>query len=160
MTTTFRTATEADTALILQFIRALADYEHVLDQVVATEDLLREFLFRQQRAEVVFALENGAEVGFALYFYNFPAFLGRPGLYIEDLFVKPEFRGHGYGKALLQKLAQTAVERGCGRLEWNCMNWNRPSIEFYRSMGARPLNDRTYYRIDGETLTNLAAQLR
>lgn len=158
MDVTFRMATEADTALILTFIRALADYEKMLDQVVATEETLRDYLFHQKRAEVIFALENGAEVGFALYFHNFSTFLGRSGLYIEDLFVKTEFRGKGYGKALLRKLAQIAVERGCGRLEWWCLDWNRPSIDFYLSLGAKPMDDWTVYRIDGETLAELAAK--
>jgi len=152
----FRYAAESDTPLILQFIRELADYEHMLDQVVADEDVLRDQLFHQKKAEVLFALEDGKEVGFALFFHNFSTFLGRAGLYLEDLYVLPEHRGKGYGKALLQKLASIAVERGCGRLEWWCLDWNRPSIEFYRSLGAEPMEDWTVYRLTGETLTHLA----
>ena len=113
-------------------------------------------LFDQKKAEVIFALENGVEVGFALFFHNFSTFLGRAGIYLEDLFVKPEFRGKGYGKSLLKKLAQIAVERGCGRLEWWCLDWNKPSIDFYLSLGAEPMNEWTTYRIAGDTLKQLA----
>lgn len=151
----FRTAQRGDTALILQFIRELADYEKMLDQVVATPELLEEWLFDRQKAEVIFALENGEEVGFALFFHNFSTFLGRAGVYLEDLFVRPEHRGKGIGKALLKKLAEIAVERGCGRLEWWCLDWNRPSIDFYLSMGAEPMEDWTVYRIAGDTLKKL-----
>ena len=156
MALTFRFAQETDTLLILQFIRELADYEHLLDQVVADEATLRDQLFEKRRAEVLFALEDGAEVGFALFFQNFSTFLGRAGLYLEDLYVKPEYRGQGYGKAILKKLAQIAVERGCGRLEWWCLDWNRPSIDFYLSLGAEPMSDWTVYRIAGDTLAALA----
>jgi GNAT superfamily N-acetyltransferase len=152
----FRFAQESDSALILEFIRKLAEYENLLDQVVADEPLLREQLFEKQQAEVVFALENGKEVGFALFFHNFSTFLGRSGLYLEDLFVLPEYRGKGYGKALLAKLASIAVERGCGRLEWWCLDWNKPSIDFYLSLGAEPMSDWTVYRIAGDTLKELA----
>ena len=158
MDVTFRTATEADTALILQFIRDLADYEEMLDQVVATEETLTDWLFREQRAEVLFAVAGGTEVGFALYFYNFSTFLGKAGLYLEDLFVKPEYRGRGYGKAIFRQLAQTAVKRGCARLEWACLDWNRPSISFYRSLGAKPMDEWTVYRLDSDTLQGLAGQ--
>ncbi len=156
MEITFRVAQETDTALVLEFIRDLADYEKMLDQVVATEETLREWLFVQKRAEVFFALAEGKEVGFALFFYNFSTFLGRGGLYLEDLYVKPEYRKNGVGKAILKKLAQTAVERGCGRVEWWCLNWNRPSIEFYRSLGAEPMKEWTVYRLTGEALRNLS----
>ena len=118
--------------------------------------LLEEWLFDKQKAEVIFVCEDGVEVGFALFFHNFSTFLGRAGIYLEDLFVKPEYRGRGYGKALLKKLAKIAVERGCGRLEWWCLDWNKPSIDFYRSMGAVPMDEWTTFRIAGETLTKLA----
>ena len=153
---TFRYAEERDTAVILRFIRELAEYEKMLDEVVATEDLLRKWIFEKKKAEVLFALEDGEEVGFALFFHNFSTFLGRAGIYLEDLYVKPEKRGMGYGEALLKKLAQTAVERGCGRLEWWCLDWNRPSIDFYLSLGAEPMEDWTVYRIAGDTLQKLA----
>ena len=156
MELTFRFAEERDTPLILDFIKWLADYEHMLDQVVADKDTLSDQLFRKQNAEVLFALENGKEVGFALFFHNFSTFLGRSGLYLEDLFVLPEHRGKGYGKAILQRLAAIARERDCGRMEWWCLDWNKPSIDFYRSLGAEPMSDWTVYRLTGETLKNLA----
>jgi len=152
----FRYAEEKDCALILQFIRELASYEKMLDEVVATEELLKTWIFEKQKAEVIFALEDGIEVGFALFFHNFSTFLGRAGIYLEDLYVMPEHRGKGYGKALLKRLAQIAVERGCGRLEWWCLDWNQPSIDFYLSLGAEPMQDWTVYRITGDTLTQLA----
>ena len=156
MEVTFRFAQEQDTPLILRFIKELADYEHMLDQVVADEAILAEQLFQKKNAEVLFAVENGVEVGFALFFHNFSTFLGRSGLYLEDLYVRPEHRGKGYGKAILQKLASIAVERGCGRLEWWCLDWNQPSIDFYRSLGAQPMSDWTVYRLTGDTLNHLA----
>ena len=156
MDLTFRFAVEQDTPLILNFIRELADYEHMLDQVVADEATLADQLFQKKNAEVLFALENGKEVGFALFFHNFSTFLGRSGLYLEDLYVRPDCRGKGYGKAILQKLASIAVERGCGRLEWWCLDWNKPSIEFYLSLGAEPMSGWTVYRLTGDTLKNLA----
>ena len=152
----FRNAQRNDVGLILQFIRELADYEKMLSEVVADEATLEEWIFDKQKAEVIFALEGEKEVGFALYFHNFSTFLGRAGIYLEDLYVKPEYRGKGYGKAILKKLASIAVERGCGWLEWWCLDWNKPSIDFYRSLGAEPMDDWTVYRIAGETLTNLA----
>ena len=158
MALTFRFAQEADTPLILEFIRELADYERLLDQVVADEATLRDQLFEKHRAEVLFALEDGAEVGFALFFHNFSTFLGRAGIYLEDLYVRPEYRGRGYGKGLIRRLAALAVERGCGRLEWWCLDWNQPSIDFYLSLGAEPMSDWTVYRIAGKTLTDLAAE--
>ena len=154
----FRWAEEKDAALILHFIRALAAYEKLSDQVVATEELLREWIFEKKKAEVLFPLEDGVEVGFALFFHNFSTFLGRAGLYLEDLYISPEYRGKGYGKATLQKLAQIAVERGCGRLEWSCLDWNKPSIAFYLSLGAVPMEEWTVYRLTGDTLTQMAAQ--
>lgn len=153
---TIRYATVDDCALILRFIRELADYENMLDQVIATEDTLREWIFEKQRAEMIFVCEGELEVGFALFFHNFSTFLGRAGIYLEDLYVMPEHRGKGYGKALLKRLAQIAVERGCGRLEWWCLDWNQPSIDFYLSLGAEPMQDWTVYRIAGDTLAELA----
>ena len=155
---TFRFALEDDCPLILDFIRALADYEKMSDQVVATEALQREWIFEKKKAEVLFVCEGEQAVGFALFFHNFSTFLGRAGIYLEDLFVLPAFRGRGYGKALLRKLAQLAVERGCGRLEWACLDWNRPSIEFYLSLGAAPMNAWTTYRLTGDTLDEAARQ--
>lgn len=153
---TFRFAKPEDTGLILKFIKDLAEYEKMASEVVATEELLREWIFEKQKAEVIFAVEDGQEVGFALFFHNFSTFLGRAGIYLEDLFVKPEFRGRGIGKALLKELAGIAEERDCGRLEWWCLDWNQPSIRFYRSLGAEPMSDWTTYRITGETLKKLA----
>ena len=126
------------------------------DEVVATEGLIEEWLFEKKKAEVIFAVENGEEVGFALFFHSFSTFLGRAGIYLEDLYVLPECRGKGYGKALLKQLAKIAVERGCGRLEWWCLDWNKPSIDFYLSLGAEPMSDWTVYRIAGMTLKELA----
>ena len=154
----FRYAQRKDVPLILQFIRDLANYEQMADNVVATPELLEEWLFDKEKAEVIFVLEDGVAAGFALFFHNFSTFLGRGGIYLEDLYVKPEYRGKGYGKALLKKLAGIAVERGCGRLEWWCLDWNKPSINFYLSMGAEPMKDWTVYRISGETLQQLANQ--
>lgn len=154
---TFRFAQPEDAALILHFIRGLAEYEKLSDEVVATEELLREWIFKKGKAEVLFAVADGTEVGFALFFHNFSTFLGRAGIYLEDLFVLPEHRGHGYGKALLKRLAAIAVERGCGRLEWSCLDWNAPSIAFYKSMGAVPMDEWTVYRLAGETLKRAAA---
>lgn len=153
---TFRYAEKKDVGVILGFIKALADYEKMSDDVVATEDLLEEWIFDKKKAEVIFACEDGKEVGFALFFHNFSTFLGRAGIYLEDLFVLPEYRNKGYGKALLKELAKITVQRGCGRLEWCCLDWNQPSINFYLSLGAKPLDDWTIYRVTGETLKNLA----
>jgi len=158
MPVTFRPAEEKDTSLLLTFIRALADYEHMLDDVVATEEILNEWLFSRRVAEAFFAVEDGVEVGFALYFHNFSTFLGRGGIYLEDLFVLPEHRGKGYGKAILTQLAQIARERGCGRLEWACLNWNQPSIDFYLSLGATPMDEWTVYRVSGNALIALAGE--
>ena len=153
---TFRYAQAGDCALILEFIRGLAAYEKLSDSVVATEELLREWIFEKKKAEVLFACEGDREVGFALFFHNFSTFLGRAGIYLEDLFVLPEYRGRGFGKALLARLARIAQERGCGRLEWSCLDWNRPSIAFYRSLGAVPMDGWTTYRVAGGTLSKLA----
>lgn len=159
MKATFRTANDQDTVLLLTFIRALAEYEHMLDLAVATEESLHDWLFVKRTAEAFFVLEDGKEVGFALYFHNFSTFLGKAGIYLEDLFVLPEYRGKGYGKAILIRLAQIARERGCGRLEWACLDWNQPSIDFYRSLGAQPLDEWTGYRLTGETLERLANEV-
>lgn len=156
MELTFRKAVREDIPLILQFIKELADYEKMLDQVIATEELMAQWLFDEQKAEVIFAVVDGKEAGFALFFHNFSTFLGRAGIYLEDLYVKPEYRGKGIGKAVLAQLAQIAVSRGCGRLEWSCLDWNQPSIEFYLSMRAEAMSDWTVYRIAGDTLKELA----
>ena len=158
MNLTFRYAEESDTVLILQFIRDLAEYEKMLDEVIATEDTLKEWIFEKKKAEVLFAVVDEAEVGFVLFFHNFSTFLGRAGIYLEDLYVRPRYRGWGYGKALLKKLAQIAVERGCGRLEWWCLDWNQPSIDFYLAMGAEAMKDWTVYRIAGNTLVEMAGE--
>lgn len=155
-TLNFRYAERKDNPLILQFIKELADYEKMLDEVVADEATLEQWIFDKQKAEVIFAMENGKEIDFALFFHNFSTFLGRAGIYLEDLYVQPGYRGKGYGKAILKKLASIAVERGCGRLEWWCLDWNKPSIDFYMSLGAEPMSDWTVYRIAGDTLLELA----
>lgn len=152
----FRNANQSDCGLILKFIKELAAYEKMEKEVVATEELLSEWLFEKKKAEVIFLCENSVEVGFALFFHNFSTFLGRAGIYLEDLFVIPEKRGKGYGKAILHELARIAKERGCGRLEWWCLDWNKPSIDFYLSLGAEPMNDWTVYRITGDTLERMA----
>ncbi len=152
----FRFAGEKDTDLILGFIRALARYEKMEDLVIADEATLREQLFTKKNAEVLFAVLNGEEVGFALFFHNFSTFLGRAGLYLEDLFVKPGFRGRGIGTRMFKELARICGERGYGRFEWWCLNWNEPSIRFYKSMGAEAMSDWTVFRIDGERLAALA----
>ena len=157
---TIRFAGAEDTPLILEFIRGLAAYERLSHQVAATEPILREALFGARRvAEVLIGEERGTPVGFALFFHNFSTFLGRPGIYLEDLFVKPELRGRGYGKALLACLAKIAVERKCGRLEWSVLDWNEPSIQFYKKLGAVALDEWTMYRVTGEALEKLADQV-
>jgi GNAT superfamily N-acetyltransferase len=152
-----RTTTETDVPVILGLIRDLATYEREPDAVVATEEGLREVLFgAKPSAEVLLALENAEPVGFAVYFYNFSTWLGRPGLYLEDLFVRPEKRGKGYGRALLERLAQIARERGCGRMEWAVLDWNDPAIQFYRKLGAEPMNEWTVFRLTEEGISKLA----
>ena len=153
-----RHAQRNDVPLILKFIKDLADYEGLLDEVVADEATLEEWIFNREKAEVIFAMEGDTEVGFALFFHNFSTFLGRAGIYLEDLYVMPEHRGKGYGKALLSKLAQIAMERGCGRLEWWCLDTNTPSIDFYLSLNAEPMDEWTVYRIAGNTLAELAGK--
>ena len=148
----FRTAERKDVGLILDFIRALAEYEDMIDQIVATESLLEEQMFDHGKAKAIFVMEGDKEVGFALYFCNFSTFRGRAGLYLEDLFVLPEYRGKGYGKALISKLAQMAADSGCERMEWWCLDWNEPSIEFYKALGAIPMDEWTVYRLTGDEL--------
>jgi GNAT superfamily N-acetyltransferase len=155
---TIRPATEADTPLILSFIQKLAEYERLRNECVATEEKLRATLFGEKRfAEVLIAEWKGAPAGFALFFHNYSTFLAKQGLYLEDLFVDPEMRGKGIGKALLVRLAKIAVERNCGRFEWWVLDWNEPSINFYKSLGAEPMNDWTVFRVAGETLKKLAS---
>ena len=151
-----RYAEARDTKQILQFIRELAEYEKRLHDVVATEELLHEWLFVKHKAEVIMGELHGESVGFALFFHNFSTFLGRAGIYLEDIYMKPEFRGRGFGKTMLEHLAKITVERGCGRLDWSCLDWNTPSIEFYLSLGAEQLSEWTGYRLTGETLIKLA----
>lgn len=152
-----RKAVRQDVPLIFEFIKGIARYEKMENEVVATTELLEEQLFDKGRAEVIFVMEEGAEVGFALFFHNFSTFLGRSGLYLEDLFVYPEHRGKGYGKALFLELVRIANERGCGRMEWVCLNWNKPSIDFYRSMGAVPLDEWTTYRLTSDAMKKLTS---
>ena len=151
-----RYAERKDITLILDFIRKLAEYEKMTDEVIADEKTLEEWIFTRQKAEVILASVEEKTIGFALFFHNFSTFLGRAGLYLEDLFILPEYRGKGYGKALLKHLASIAVERSCGRMEWSCLNWNEPSIRFYLSLGAKPMSEWTTYRLDAKTLRNLA----
>lgn len=155
---TIRFADEDDVSLILHFIKELADYEKLLHEVVATEDILRESLFKRKVAEVVIAEYKGEPIGFALFFHNFSTFVGKPGLYLEDLYIRPDMRGRGYGKTLLSFLAKLAKDRDCGRFEWWCIDWNEPSIEFYKSIGAEPMDEWTVYRVDGKRLDNLASE--
>jgi GNAT superfamily N-acetyltransferase len=150
-------AEKKDVRLILSFIKELAEYERLAHEVVATEEILLETLFGDHpSAEVVFALYDDQHVGYALFFHSFSTFLGRPGIYLEDLYVRPAMRGKGIGKALLMYLAQLAVERKCGRLEWAVLNWNEPSIGFYRNLGARPMDEWTVFRLAGAPLNRLA----
>jgi GNAT superfamily N-acetyltransferase len=153
-----RSATTADTKTICRLIRDLAEYEKLAHQVVFDEDRLRGHLFGPRPyAEVLLAEEAGSVVGFALFFHNYSTFLGQPGIYLEDLFVQPEHRGKGHGKALLTALARVAVERGCGRVEWSVLNWNEPAIRFYRALGAVPMEEWKVYRLTGAALKNVAA---
>jgi GNAT superfamily N-acetyltransferase len=155
---TFRFATQKDIPLILQFIKELAAYENMSEDVVATEELLEETLFIQKKAEVILGVYQQQPVAFALFFHNYSTFLGKPGIYLEDLYVKEEVRGLGFGKKLLSFLAALAVERNCGRLEWSCLDWNEPSINFYKQMGSVPMDEWTVYRLQGESLKSLAMQ--
>jgi GNAT superfamily N-acetyltransferase len=151
-------ATERDVPLILQLIKDLAEYERMSSEVVATEQGLRDSLFgARPAAEVIIGYSGNTPAGFALFFHNYSTFLGKPGLYLEDLFVVPEFRGHGYGRELLQELAAIAVERGCGRFEWSVLDWNEPAIGFYKKLGARLMDAWKIFRVTGDALTKLAA---
>lgn len=152
---TIRQAERKDVPLLLEFIRGIAKYEKMEDEVVATAETLEAEMFDHHKAEAVFAVVDGKEVGFALFFFNFSTFIGHSGLYLEDLFVWPEYRGRGYGKALLLHLATIAREKRCGRMEWSCLNWNQPSIDFYLSLGAVPMNEWTIYRLDAKALERL-----
>ena len=152
----YRLAVPGDEEKILYFIDKLAVYEKMQDMVVATPLDLKNWLFDKKIARVIFALDGEQEVGFALFFYNFSTFLGKAGIYLEDLFILPEYRGKGYGKGRLSELAKIAVKENLGRLEWCCLNWNKPSIDFYLSLGATPMDDWTTFRLTGETLNNLS----
>jgi GNAT superfamily N-acetyltransferase len=155
---TFRNAEEKDLGLLLQFVKELAEYERLLDEVVATEDTLREWLLEKKAAGAFFAVVDGTEVGFCVFYYNFSSFVGRAGIFIEDIYVKPEHRGRGHGKAMMREIARIANDRGCGRLEWSCLDWNEPSIRFYLSLGAKPMDEWTVYRMAGDTLKDMAAE--
>ena len=155
-TFTIRPAKPEETGLVLEFIQKLAVYEKCADEVVADEATLYHSLFEEKSAEVVFAEEDGVVIGFALFFHNFSTFVGRKGLYLEDLFIVPERRGWGYGKALLKYLANLAVERNCGRMEWICLDWNKPALTVYRSIGAVPMDEWTVQRLDEEALKRFA----
>ncbi|WP_040210550.1 GNAT family N-acetyltransferase [Clostridium polynesiense] len=152
-----RFAEKEDCPIILEFIKGLAEYEHMENQVTADCEILEESLFRKNKAQVIIGEYMGKPAAFALFFYNFSTFLGKPGIYLEDLFVKPEYRGKGIGKVMLSHIAKIAVEEGCGRFEWSCLDWNDPAISFYNSLGAEALKEWTVYRVTGEKLNNLAA---
>ncbi len=153
-----RTAIESDIPLVLRFIKDLAEYEKLPHEVTATEDLLRHNLFRERRtAEVLLASEGETNVGFAVFFHNFSTFLGKPGIYLEDIFIRPEFRGRGYGKALMIYLARIAKERDCGRFEFSVLDWNKPSLDFYRSLDAVAMEEWTVQRMNGQAIEALAA---
>ncbi|NBI06123.1 GNAT family N-acetyltransferase [Senegalia massiliensis] len=153
-----RFAEEKDIPLILKFIKELADYEELLHEVIATEEILMDSLFKKKTAEVIIGEYENEPVSFALFFHNFSTFLGRPGIYLEDLYVRPEMRGKGMGKIMLSYLAKLAIERNCGRLEWWCLDWNKSSIEFYKQMGAIPMDEWTVYRVTDGALDNLAVK--
>lgn len=154
---TIRKAVPSDAATILGFIRELAEYEKLLDQVVATEKNLKDTLFGDRPfAEVIIGELDSKPVAFALFFHNYSTFLGKPGLYLEDLYVKPDLRGHGFGKIMLSYLAKLAVERNCGRLEWWVLDWNEPALQFYKKIGAKPMSEWTVQRLDGDALKKLA----
>lgn len=152
---TFRNATEEDVPLILEFIKKLADYEHRLDEVIATEDALKYWIFDKNQAEVIFALEDGKEIGFAFFFLSFSTYIANVNMHLEDLFIDPEYRGKGYGTALLKKLAKIVVDRGYGRFEWTCLSWNQPSIDLYLSLGAKQ-KDWEVFHLTGDELKEFA----
>ncbi len=153
-----RFATEEDVPLILEFIKELADYENMLSEVTATEEILKKSLFERKTAEVIIGEYQGKPVAFALYFYNFSTFLGKPGIYLEDLYVKPGLRRKGIGTTIFSFLAKLCLERKCGRLEWWCLDWNQPSINFYKQLGAVPMDEWTVYRVSNGELDSLAAK--
>ena len=152
---TFEIAQRKDSLLILEYIKKLADYEKRLDEVVATESDIEKWVFDEKQAEVIFALEDGKEIGFALFFLSFSTYISNVNLHLEDLFIDPEYRGRGYGKALLKKLAKIVVDRGYGRFEWTCLAWNKPSIDFYLSLGAKQ-KDWNVFHLTGDELRDLA----
>ena len=152
---TIRFAEPNEACLVLDFIKKIADYEKLLDEVICDETTIYDSVFVKKEAEVIFACEDGIPVGFALFFHNFSTFIGKKGLYLEDLFVIPEKRGKGYGKALFQYLGRLANERGCKRFEWVCLNWNEPSIKFYKSFGAVPMDEWTTFRLSGKALKDI-----
>lgn len=154
-----RFAIEEDNKLILKFIRELAEYEKLLNEVVATEEVLYESLFVKKQAEVIISEYNNEAVGFALFFHNFSTFLGKANLYLEDLYVRPEMRSYGIGKALLSALGKIAIDRGCERLDWWCLDWNKSSIDFYKKMGAIPMDEWTVYRVENQALIDLSEGL-
>ena len=153
---TIRFAEKEDVGVILDCIKGLAEYEKMLDQVTATEEILRLWLFEKKSAEVLIGELDGKAIGFALFFHNFSTFLGKAGLYLEDIFIFPEYRNRGYGKKFFSKLAQIAKERGCGRMEWSCLDWNEPSIEFYKSLGAVSMDGWTTYRLTEDKIEKIA----
>lgn len=148
----FRKAEEKDVSLILTFIKELAEYEGLLSEVKADEEILHYNLFKRKMAEVIFSVVDGKEIGFVLFFHNFSTFLGKPGIYIEDLYIRKEYRGNGYGKATIDMIKKLAKERGCGRVEWWCLDSNIPSIRFYKGIGAEAMTDWTVYRLSGDSL--------
>lgn len=154
-----REANEKDLSLILFFIKSLAIYEKLSHEVIANEEILRKSLFVEDKGRILFIMEGEKEVGFALYFYNFSTFTGRPGLYLEDLFILEEYRGKGYGKALISYLAKIAIKENCTRFEWIVLDWNTPSVNFYKSLGAEPLDNWTVFRLQGEKLIQLAQNI-
>lgn len=153
-----RQAVREDVPLILAFIKELAEYENLYDQVTATEKILTEWIFEKQKAEVLIGELDGHPVGYALFFFNFSTFLGRAGIYIEDIFIRPAYRKKGYGKTFFKHIAGLCNDRGCGRLEWACLDWNKPSIDFYLSLGAQPMDDWTIYRLTGDEIRKLAGE--
>lgn len=156
---TIRFATEKDTALVLSFIQQLAAYERMSSDVIASEESLRKWIFEKKKAEVLIGFVEGQPIGFALFFHNFSTFVGKSGLYLEDLFIKEEYRHYGFGKQFFTELAKIAVERDCGRFEWSCLDWNEPSIAFYKSLGAKPLDEWTIYRLSGDALKTVAGDI-
>lgn len=156
MELTFRTAEKSDVPLIYTFIYALAEYHGMCGELTVTEDRLAHWLFEQQRAHVFFLVLDEVEIGAVLYFYNYSTVTGRGGVYLEDLYIRPEYRGHGYGKAALQELARIALQNGCARMDWMCLDWNTSSIAFYQSIGAEPMNGWTAFHIEGDALSHLA----